>query len=917
MIMKVLKPWREIIQPHPDVSSGKYTDAKFAADLSQVVYSKNAEAEYQDPTEFFKRTFVTQGIQEFLTSAIHRLSGKGGDPVVQLKTSFGGGKTHTMLALYHLTNKTFDYKNDESLSKIFGEFHDGLPTPNVAVLVGTALSATKNEIIDGVQVKTLWGHMAVQIGGKKAFEIIRKDDQLGTAPGSDTLLELFEQFGPCLVIMDELVRYASNIYGKNSPDLNCSFDSLVTFVQNITEAMKRTKNSLIVAAIPESDIEMGGEGGKKALAIIENTFGRLEKVWKPVNPVEAFEIVRRRLFSKISDDSMRDEVCTAFSKMYEENDLKFPAECKEGIYLERLKNSYPIHPEIFDRLYDDWSEIETFQRTRGVLRLMASVIHELWIQNDRSLMIMPGIIPISSRDVRAELSRYLDDQWNSILDTDVDGDRSEPRKIDEENPRLGAYAAARRVSRTIFLGSAPSVETQKIRGLEDVRIRLGVVQPEEQIPVFDDALSKLMHKLVHLYGENRRFWFDTRTNLRRTVEDRASRYDLHDIMEEVRVRLETRERGDFSRVQVFPSSEDILDDQSVKLIVLPFEDIHKSSSKDSSAIKKCQQILESKGSASRDYKNTLIFVASDVELSKDLEKEVRQYLAWKSVFNDADTLDLKTSERKQAEEYKKQMNHIVQNKTFETYCWLIIPFQEGTSNIKWEIIKIPGSEDYAVKSSKILKSSELLISSWSPALLKRELDKWIWQNEDHIEIKKLWKFLTLYPYLSRLMDENVLLGTIKQGVRTKDFFGYANEYQDGMYLGLTINSENASIYLDEKSVLIKPEIALNQIKNESEENTETSKVDDVDGSYTETEVVSRVKTRFYGTIHLDWETVPIKAGEISTEIIQHLKSLKDSNIEISLEISGDIPEGIPDNVIRTISENCKTLKFKDWHFSEQ
>ena len=127
--------------------------------------------------------------------------------------------------------------------------------------------------------------------------------------------------------------------------------------------------------------------------------------------------------------------------------------------------------------------------------------------------------------------------------------------------------AARRVARTIFLGSAPSTAEQNNRGLEEVRVRLGVIQPGEQIPIFNDVLDKLTNTLVHLYGENRRFWYDTRANLKRTVEDRASRYTLQEIADEVHRRLETRERGQFSRVQVCPSSDDVLDEQEIKLIV--------------------------------------------------------------------------------------------------------------------------------------------------------------------------------------------------------------------------------------------------------------------------------------------------------------------------------------------------------------
>ena len=913
-----LKPWREVIEPHPDVSKGKYHQAEFAADLAQVVYSKDAQSEYQDPEEFFKRTYVTDGIRDFLLSSIKRIKDNDGDPVIQLKTSFGGGKTHTMLALYHLLNPKIQGKKIENLSNIFPNGEVTLPGVACAVLVGTALSATRSETVGKIKTKTLWGNMAAQIGGEKGFELIKKDDELGTAPGSESMIELFNTFGPCVIIIDELVRYASNIFGKTSDELNCSFDSLVTFIQNLTEAVKRTKNSLVVASIPESDIEMGGEGGKKALMIIENTFGRLEKVWKPVKPIEAFEIVRRRLFSKLNDEKMRDMVCESFSDMYSKNATKFPSECKEKDYLDRLKKSYPIHPEVFDRLYDDWSEIERFQKTRGVLRLMAEVIRELWTHNDKSLMIMPGTIPIGSSGVHAELTRYLDEQWNSVLDTDVDGERALPTKIDNENHRLGAFMVARKIARTIFLGSAPSIEIQKIRGLEDVRILLGVIQPGEQIALFEDGLSTLMNSLVHLYGEKNHYWYDTRSNLRRTVEDRASRLHHEDVISEIKNRLETRERGDFSRVQVFPESDDVLDEQEIKLVVLPLTDTYNQSSIKSKSSIEALKILNEKGTITRHFKNMLVFICPDENLVKELEKDTRQHLAWKSVDVDADNLDLKSSERKQANEYTRQTDEALKNKVHETYCWLLVPIQENSSELNFETLKIPGNENYAMKASKKLISTEALVIKWSPALLKRELDKWIWKDKNHINTKKLWEYYTSYPYLTRLKDQTVLTDAIEKGLLSKDFFGYASEVNKDKYKGLIFASSHSSVTIDDSSMLIKPDIAEKQseLENKSEKIIEQQGISKSfspeSGNKKSTEVI---KTNFYGTVTLDWETLAIKSGNIATEIIQHLKSLKNSNVEIQIEIRGNVSDGISDEVMRTISENCRTLKFKDWEFS--
>ena len=233
-----------------------------------------------------------------------------------------------------------------------------------------------------------------------------------------------------------MVAYTRNIYGVNGLPAG-SFDANLTFVQSLTEAVKNADRSQLVASIPESDIEIGGEAGKAALERIQHTIGRLEGVWRPVDADEGFEIVRRRLFSPVRNQTAHDAVCRAFTQLYDENPSDFPVECRDAPYLDRLRRAYPIHPELFDRLYDDWSPLDNFQKTRGVLRLIAAVIHHLWINEDRASLILPGSIPLDSPRVREELLRYLPESWNAVVDKDVDGDRSEPRAIDEGNTRFG------------------------------------------------------------------------------------------------------------------------------------------------------------------------------------------------------------------------------------------------------------------------------------------------------------------------------------------------------------------------------------------------------------------------------------------------------------------------------------------------
>lgn len=432
-----LPSWREVMQPHPDVAEGRYRAAEFAADLAQVSRGEGAY-EYRDPVEFFARTYVTEGMAGLLTESLQRISGKGGEPVIQLKTAFGGGKTHSMLALYHIARGGISIARVPNLKHVLERVGlDEFPRANVAVLVGTALDPTKKKNpanLPKYTVSTIWGEMAYQLvtsaGRPDLYAIVADADRKGVSPGSENLKILLNECGPCLILMDELVAYAKKIYGVEGLPAG-SYDNFITFIQEITEAARASENSIVVASIPESEIEIGGEAGKTALETIEHTFGRMESIWKPVAANEGFEVVRRRLFLDCKNEEARDEVCNAFSSMYQENSTDFPIEVKEVSYRDRMVACYPIHPEVFDRLYEDWATLERFQRTRGVLRLMAAVIHELWMANDAGAMIMPGSIPLDMPNVRDELVRHLPDTWNSIIDREVDGKDSIPYQKDK------------------------------------------------------------------------------------------------------------------------------------------------------------------------------------------------------------------------------------------------------------------------------------------------------------------------------------------------------------------------------------------------------------------------------------------------------------------------------------------------------
>ena len=318
---------------------------------------------------------------------------------------------------------------------------------------------------ENLNITTTWGDMAYQLGGLDGYEMLREQDENGIAPGSELLGKLFDRFSPCLILIDEWVAYLRQIY-KIDDLPSGSFDVNLSFVQSLTEAVKVAPITLLVATLPASQIEVGGEGGQEALDRLKNTFNRVHSTWTPASPEESYEIVRRRLFDDVKGENAhhKDNAIKQFMKLYSEDKDSFPQLSDSGDYKSKLEKSYPIHPELFDQLYNTWSSIDKFQRTRGILRLMAQVVHELWIRNDPFILIMPCSVPVSSQRVEPELTKYLEQGWPAIIAGEVDGSNSVPYQIDANQPSLGRILATRRVARTLFISTAP-ISGHKILGL--------------------------------------------------------------------------------------------------------------------------------------------------------------------------------------------------------------------------------------------------------------------------------------------------------------------------------------------------------------------------------------------------------------------------------------------------------------------
>jgi len=931
-----LMPWREVVEPHQDVATGEFQQAEFAADLAKV-HNGSAPSEYRNPREFFARTYLTEGLSNLLLGAAKRLSGAGGDPVVELQTNFGGGKTHSMLALYHMVSGTpaGDLPGlDQLLSR------NGLTVPgkiNRAVLVGT--SRGPQDVINlegGRKIRTTWGELAWQLGGEELFEMVAENDARGIAPGSNLLEAIFKKCSPCLILIDEWVAYLRQIY-KVEGLPSGSFDANLSFVQALTEAVKASPGTLLVASLPASQIEVGGEGGHEALARLKQTFSRVESSWRPASQEESYEIVRRRLFKEIPGDKFhhRDNTLKQYAKLYRENANDFPQGCADEDYRRKLEKAYPIHPELFDQLYTSWGSLEKFQRTRGVLRLMAQVIHELWMGNDPSVMIMPGSVAISSARVEPELLHYLDTSWQSIIAGDVDGITSTPYKVDQSAPNLNRYSATRRVARAVFMGTAPT-HGQENKGLDDKQINLGVVQPGERPAIFGDALRRLTNQAKFMHSDLGRYWYSMSASLNRIAADRAGQFEEALVLMEIDKALVSYvnglgDRGLFDAIQIAPgSSSDVPDERGgVRAVVLGVA--HSHTGRDGSdAHTEAKDILMQRGSTPRVYRNMLVFLAAEQRQLDNLKSAMRSALAWAEIVKQTDRLNLTQSDEALAKSKVAEANETLRTRMKEAWCYLLYPVQDSAqADLTWTSAKIPAQDGLLSRASKKLVSDEGLFPEFGPARLDRELQKYIWQDKPHLSLKDLAEYLNRYTYLPRFQNQQVLVKAVQAAISgmLPGPFAYAERWDEATqtYHGLAIEKAgNVPVVIDSDSVIIKPDVALSKLAvpkpvmpagndgNIDGQTSEPSAGGATGGSDEPTAPrPEKLPTRFIGTVMISPERPAREIHQIVEAIVEQLTTMPGSDVSLKLEIDAEIPGGLDRAKVRTLLENATTLGFID------
>ena len=453
-------PWLQCVDLHPDVLSDQFSDDIFALDLGALsdyligrdLGSPDSDlprvpAVYRDPNSFFRASFLTSGLRSLLNDVLGRLSGSQGSRVLKLVTPFGGGKSHTLAALLHGARSRAEL---DALPEAAG-----LPRPE-----GVRVAAVDGQFFDvqvgkrlpgeGFSAKTIWGWIAWALAAMEGYEIVRAQDEARVAPGGDVIIELLKR-GPSLILLDELLEYLISAGGVRVEQTTLRNETL-SFLKRLTVAVANVEDAALVFSLQSSNRE--SLEYTSLLQTVEHLAARKDQRREPVEGNEILNVIQRRLLASVPDQDAAARAaeahCDVFTQMrraYAQSDSERQQAEEEGLVLrDRIKSSYPFHPDLIDIMRERWAAIPEFQRTRGALRFLASCLRSAHGAGHSRMLLGPGDVPIQDAEVRLSFFKEVGqrEDFQPCLEHDFVGANARTRRIDDRRAREVTSEAGKR-----------------------------------------------------------------------------------------------------------------------------------------------------------------------------------------------------------------------------------------------------------------------------------------------------------------------------------------------------------------------------------------------------------------------------------------------------------------------------------------
>lgn len=662
--MSQILPWFKVVTPHWDIQQGILDESVFAANLAEVAAGEGKEV-YNNPEVFFSKTYFTEGLKNIARQVVKGLNGEedAENRVISLQTGFGGGKTHALISLYHLARwgkRTATNPYTDELVRYTGA--PKFDSANVAVFTNATNDPTQGRKVDGLHIRTLWGELAYQLGGKAGYEIVRLNDEHRTAP-KGLFKKLLEMAQPSLILLDELADYCVSASGE-VVGASTLADQTISFIQELSEAVAGTNHCVMVATLPASVVEVAtSPNASQILVSLTNRLSRVGKDTKPVSEEEIFEVIRRRLFEDLGSSEERERVISAYLQLYQNLSDELPSHASKSSYKELMRKAYPFHPELIDIFRTRWASHHDFQRTRGVLRLLASIVSDLW-RRQGSLAGSMGLVQtahvnFSNLDaLSSQLKKLYGNGWDAVISADVSGSSSNAFKIDQEKKEYGAHQLTQGIASTILLGSFGSAGANK--GLSVDEIKLAILAPDGfNHNSVNGALDVMEGHAHYLYNSSigtttKRYWYHTKPNHNILVNQAKS-----DVKEtEVHAEILRRISDKTARVQGFnvlvDPAFDIPEQTRPTLVILHPQYNANPDNINGKTRPIIKQLSTKRGNADRVFRNTMLFLVCSEIGYPQLKSDVTDYLARLRIMEDYKSQleqDQKNDIRKEQDDY--------------------------------------------------------------------------------------------------------------------------------------------------------------------------------------------------------------------------------------------------------------------------
>lgn len=724
-----IQPWFRVVSPHMDIKMGRLDESIFAADLAEVAMGNGREI-YTNPVVFFSKTFFTAGLKSIAKTVIKGLNGKedAENRVMSLQTGFGGGKTHTLISLFHICKWGKQSINSSYVTELLS--YTGAPefeTANIAVFTNKTNDVANGRTTkEGFVIKTIWGELAYQLGGVTAYELIRKNDEQLIAPAG-IFKKVLEQTKPALILIDELADYCLKASALKTGDSNLA-DQTISFMQELTEAVAGTNNCVAVITLPASPQEVGNT--PEAQNILNSLQKRVIRVGADTQPVadeEIYEVIRRRLFEEIGDASIIEATASKYLEMYQALSTELPANATKSEYKQKIIKSYPFHPELIDIFKVRWASHHDFQRTRGVLRLMASIVSDLWKRQNSlpgsNLLIHSGDINLSNLDaMTGQIKRLYGNGYDAVISADVAGSTSNAFKVDSNKKEYGQWNLTKSIASVILMNSFGSDGANKGVSVPDIKLNLLTPDGFNHNSI-NGALDELESTAYYLYyaqlgGSGKRYWFHTKPNINILINQAKSDILPSDVNAEIITRIKEREKYiQLFNVLIDPSA-DIPEQLKPTLIILSPKYTANPDTINGTTKPLIEKLSTKKGNSERIYRNTILFLlCSEIGVAK-LHSDVTEYLACQKINTDYSS----QLERDQKDEIRRRIDEAAkQTASSLVVAYSIVAKHSAKNGVEHIVIKqFKESLDSQINNNIIyeLKEEEWLLESVGLSILR-------------------------------------------------------------------------------------------------------------------------------------------------------------------------------------------------------